>query len=248
MSEFALNYRVEGQGQPLLLVHGFGISFNIWKQLNPLLLKDFSLIMFELPGIGLSPAPPAGQPYLPYTIEAIDHLRQKLGLDLWDVLGYSIGARVVEAYSQVYAASIHRAVYLCPVGVGARVNPSLQPALKMDRSFPAFGNFILTGWRLKFLISLLGFNLKHDPFLNVWFEEIRSAPLQTLKENLRMLAPDQPQPFRSQTPSFYIWGNQDLIPLKPRKPDSHDFFIDANHAAPVLKANTVGPLIRSILC
>ena len=47
--------------RPLLLVHGFGISFNIWKELLPLLCPYFTLVMVELPGIGESPMPRPGR-------------------------------------------------------------------------------------------------------------------------------------------------------------------------------------------
>ena len=59
-----LSYRVEGNGPPLLLVHGFGISFNIWQQLAPLLRPHFRVVMIELPGIGASALPEDGTSYL----------------------------------------------------------------------------------------------------------------------------------------------------------------------------------------
>ncbi|MEZ4836317.1 MAG: alpha/beta fold hydrolase [Caldilineaceae bacterium] len=54
-----LSYRIVGEGPPLLLLHGFGISYNIWQALVPLLHSHFQLILVELPGIGASPPLPA---------------------------------------------------------------------------------------------------------------------------------------------------------------------------------------------
>ena len=51
-----LRYRLEGNGAtPLLLIHGWGVTYSVWQNLAPLLTPHFQLIMIELPGIGGSP-------------------------------------------------------------------------------------------------------------------------------------------------------------------------------------------------
>ena len=87
MNDLTLNYRVEGSGPPLLLVHGFGISFNIWRDLLPRLCPHFTLVMVELPGIGASPMIRDDDDYLNASVRAVERLRLALGFDSWDVLG-----------------------------------------------------------------------------------------------------------------------------------------------------------------
>src|SRR5437762_9418345 len=93
-----LQYRLEGSGQPLLLIHGWGVTYTIWQDLAPLLTPHFELIMIELPGVGGSPQPDPGVPYYPACAEAIEELREALAIDQWTILAYSTGTRVAETY------------------------------------------------------------------------------------------------------------------------------------------------------
>lgn len=47
-------YRVSGQGNPLVLVHGFGEDGNIWNGLSNELQNSFQLIVPDIPGSGRS--------------------------------------------------------------------------------------------------------------------------------------------------------------------------------------------------
>ncbi len=242
-----LNYRVEGDGEALLLVHGFGVSFNIWKKLVPLLRPYFTLIMIEAPGIGGSPFEKSGQSYLAASVEAIECLRSMLGFDSWNVLGYSTGSRVVEAYVRTYASRVRGLIFLCPLVLPRFTSLNLRFSLWIDKFIPAYGDLILTGWRLKFLIFLLGFSLKQNSLAGEWFEEISQNPRNVLKETLRMISPTGTCPLEIPMPASYIWGKDDFVTQRPRRPGPHDFLIHANHAAPVLAADEVSELIIELL-
>lgn len=47
-------YRVEGNGKPVMLVHGFGESGSVWDKQVEYLRKDFKIIVPDLPGSGRS--------------------------------------------------------------------------------------------------------------------------------------------------------------------------------------------------
>src|SRR5579884_466321 len=101
-----LAYRTEGTGPPLLLIHGWGVRYTIWKSLAPLLRPYFTLIKIELPGLGGSPPADPTQPYYPACADAIEELRLALGIERWAVLAYSSGTRAAEAYVQHYPHSV----------------------------------------------------------------------------------------------------------------------------------------------
>ena len=103
MSEAKFNYLIEGKGEPLLLVHGFGISFNIWRKVAPLLSPHFTLIKIQLPGIGGTLMATQGADYLQLCIEGLERVRESLDVEKWTVLGYSTGSRIAEAYVQASA-------------------------------------------------------------------------------------------------------------------------------------------------
>ncbi|MEI9911773.1 MAG: alpha/beta hydrolase [Bacteroidota bacterium] len=47
-------YRVYGNGKPVLLVHGFGETGDVWKNQVEFLKNKFQLIVPDLPGSGQS--------------------------------------------------------------------------------------------------------------------------------------------------------------------------------------------------
>jgi pimeloyl-ACP methyl ester carboxylesterase len=241
-----LSYRMIGDGPPLLLIHGFGISFNIWQNLLPLLKESFSLIMIELPGVGSSPA--CKGDYLEYCTSEIDRLRTKLKIERWHVLSYSSGTRVGERYVLDHAEHVINAVYLCP----AQVNPykalGLKVAKQVDARFPGFGNWVLSGRRLDFLIRLLGFNLEQSPYANAWVDEISCCSAQILKQIIRSMPDDGRRAFIAPpVPPLYIWGTRDLITASPRKASARHRLINATHSAPVTEPELVAELVVPFL-
>jgi pimeloyl-ACP methyl ester carboxylesterase len=242
-----LSYRVEGDGLPLLLIHGFGVSFNIWQNLRPYLSPDFTLIMIELPGIGASPAPEGD--YLDACADAMDELREALKIERWRVFSYSSGTRVGERYVQRYAARVVNAIYLCPAQTQFYKALGLKCAKALDARLPSFGDWALSGWRLNFLVRLLGFNLRASPHAQAWTNEIGSRSVHILKEAIRALPRDGLAPIAvpPNVPYLCLWGKRDWITATPRRASARHRLIDATHAAPILEAEQVAELVIPFL-
>jgi pimeloyl-ACP methyl ester carboxylesterase len=247
MGNLSLNYRVDGQGSPLLMVHGFGISFNIWSSLLSSLRSHFTVIMVELPGIGRSPL--SGQAYLEEAVCGLERVREQLGIEKWNVFSYSSGTRVAEKYIQMHPARVERAVFLCPAQISASKAFGLNVVIQLDRYIPQFGNWILSGSRLRFLIDLLGFNLKRNHLSPNWFAEISSQPRGVLKETLRSLPGGGRRPFDipDDVPALFVWGHKDLITNVPRRRSSRDCMIPATHSAPQTAAQNVSEVVLPFL-
>jgi pimeloyl-ACP methyl ester carboxylesterase len=69
-------YRTEGEGAPVLLLHGFMEDHSIWNNWKSQLSKKYKLILPDLPGHALSE-----------TIGA-SHSMQKLAMAMWTLLAY----------------------------------------------------------------------------------------------------------------------------------------------------------------
>lgn len=244
----SLSVQVEGQGPPLLLVHGFGVSFNIWNGLRPHLSPHFTLVMPELPGIGKSDLPPARAHYLQAAAHALCRLRHELAYETWDVLGYSTGSRVSEVYMNQDTAAVRRAVLLCPLKTPRPAAAGLRLGLWLDRRWPRSGDFLLSGWRINFLVRLLGFNLRPSPLAAHWVREITACHRETLKYTLHSLPRGGAQPFRlAEIPTLLVWGKRDLIATPPPRPGPSDRLVNADHSAPVSAATEVAQVILPFL-
>jgi pimeloyl-ACP methyl ester carboxylesterase len=242
-----LSYRVVGEGVPLLLLHGFGISYNIWQTLVPLLKNSFQLILVELPGIGASPPPPPTGSYYTSCATILDELRCDLGIDRWSILCYSTGTRVGEAYVRHYPTAVESCIFLCPLHLPGWRWRMLQFVIGVDAVVPAFGTWALSGPRLYSLVTSLGFNGRVGRRAAEWTRDIGSQRITVLKQILRDLPDDGRSLLAVNVPTRYIWGRQDLITVCPRPVGKGHFRINANHAAPVLAAQDVAHLTIDFL-
>lgn len=241
-----LCYQLAGNGTPLLLIHGWGVTYAIWQNLVPLLTPYFQLIMIELPGVGNSPEVDPGKPYYQACAEAIEEVRQELGIKQWSLLAYSSGTRAAEAYLQCYPQSILQAVFLCPIYLQeiwaffVRLLDTPHPQILTE--------WIFSDWRLYSLIRALGFNWRSHTYTHIWKNEIELQPLNILVRSLCEMPGNGRAPFElPAVPTLFIWGKYDALVRRPRHPRPNDVTIPADHSAPMLAATSVAEVVIPFL-
>lgn len=85
----------QGQGPVLLLVHGTGAATHSWRDLAPLLARDFTVLAPDLPGHGFTDIPEAPGLSLPGMAAGLSGLLNTLGVTPDLVLGHSAGAAIL---------------------------------------------------------------------------------------------------------------------------------------------------------
>ena len=94
-------FSVEGEGEPLFLIHGIGASRASFAGLVPHLKSEYRCISYDLRGHGLSPTP---QP--PYTlddlVDDLEALRLELCIERAHFAGHSLGGMIGPAYARKY--------------------------------------------------------------------------------------------------------------------------------------------------
>lgn len=242
-----IKYKILGVGKPLLLIHGFGIGYNIWKKLNPLLSKKYKLILIELPGIDNSPIPEIKENYYEVCINEIEELRKRLKINSWSILSYSIGTRIADIYTKTFPKKVNKVIFLFPLFVGKRKSSVMKNLITLDSKNPRIGNWILSGWRLKLLILTIGFNGKQDKEVDRWYKQISSQPLVTLRRSLYDLPEFGVSKFANhKVPFLYIWGRDDLVPATPRNHPC-DIFIDSGHNGIITKYEEISDAVSNFI-
>jgi len=84
-----------GQGPVMLLLHGSGASSHSWRDIVPLLMPHFTLVIPDLPGHGFTPALPAQQMSMQGVAIAVKALLDAMQLQPDRVVGHSAGAAVL---------------------------------------------------------------------------------------------------------------------------------------------------------
>jgi pimeloyl-ACP methyl ester carboxylesterase len=104
-----IHYVIGGQGEPLLLVHGWPQTWYEYHRVMPRLAERYTVIVPDLRGAGESSAPAGG-----YDKESMaDDLRgllDKLGLGAVNLVGHDIGAMVAYPLAAKYPARVKRLV------------------------------------------------------------------------------------------------------------------------------------------
>ena len=94
-------FSVEGEGEPIFLIHGIGASRASFAGLVPYLKNEYRVISYDLRGHGASPKPTP-----PYTlddlVEDLEALRKELGIAKAHFAGHSLGGMIGPAYALKY--------------------------------------------------------------------------------------------------------------------------------------------------
>jgi poly(3-hydroxyoctanoate) depolymerase len=114
---YPINVRVQGDGDPLLLINGLTRPLASWIPVTQV-LRDRTIVSFDAPGVGESP-----NSHLPLSIPQLATLcagvLDEIGLERVDVLGFSLGGAVAQELAARYPSRVRRLVLAatsCGVG------------------------------------------------------------------------------------------------------------------------------------
>ena len=111
-----INLRHGGQGQPLLLLHGFPETHVMWHCVAPLLAERFTVVCPDLRGHGDSSKPPGGPGCSNYAkrflAEDQIEVMRALGFERFALVGHDRGARVAHRLALDQPDSVSRLALL----------------------------------------------------------------------------------------------------------------------------------------
>jgi pimeloyl-ACP methyl ester carboxylesterase len=141
-------YKESGNGRPLILLHGIGMSGNAWNAVAPLLAPHRRVIVLDVPGFGRTPPLPDGvEPTGEHIIDSLEQTLRDLGLnEPVDFAGNSMGGYLsLLAAKRGLARSV---VALSPAGLwekeaSAHVKPMFRLMRAGLRRFPLVGEALM---------------------------------------------------------------------------------------------------------
>jgi non-heme chloroperoxidase len=145
-TEIRIHYEDVGDGQPVVLIHGFPLSGRSWeKQAAALLEAGYRVITYDRRGFGDSSQPSVGYDYDTFAAD-LDRLMSELDLRDTILVGFSMGTGEVTRYLGTYGSErVSKAVLLGviapfllktednPEGVDGSVFDEIIQAIKADR-------------------------------------------------------------------------------------------------------------------
>jgi pimeloyl-ACP methyl ester carboxylesterase len=113
-------YRRAGIGEPLLFMHGMGLTRR-WLDLYAALAEDFDVIVPEHPGFGDTARPAWYRGLDDVALHHADFLTD-LGLDSVHVVGHSLGGRIAASFAAIFPERVRSLTLIAPAPL-ATVTP-----------------------------------------------------------------------------------------------------------------------------
>src|SRR5258707_13928328 len=124
-----LNYDAFGDGEPLLLIMGFGMSGAGWIPSLPF-FNGFKSIYFDNRGTGLSDKPDG-----PYTVEDMaddaSNLLKALGIPRAKVFGVSMGGMIAQELMLRHPEQVIKTVLACTMPGGTKTTMAAPDVIQM---------------------------------------------------------------------------------------------------------------------
>lgn len=208
VDDLQINYKIAGEGEPLLILHGWAGSSDSWVEVQKILAKNgFKVICPDLPGFGKSQSPPFGWGVGEYRDFALKFV-EKLGFQEINLMGHSFGGRIAIKFATFYPEKLKNLILCASAGIKHNLNFYQRIIVSLAR----VGNYLFSQ---KPLIRY------QDTIRNIFYMILRQRDYLKVKGTMREtfhkivvedLEPDLP---KIQTRTLIIWGEIDkTVPLK----------------------------------
>jgi pimeloyl-ACP methyl ester carboxylesterase len=232
-----LNHHREGEGPPLLLLHGVGHHWQGWRPVIELLASEFDVIACDSPGFGRSaPLPSAMEPTINSYADAFEWFIAELGLERPHLAGNSMGGaiglelarrRAVGSVTALSPAGFWNAAErrFCQVSLSALANvpKSARPAVERAAR-------TRTG-RIALFSQTFGYpaRLPAEEAVATLRDAWASPAFAGALKSFDSYSFGKPEQLR-QTPVTIAWGKRDrLLPYRLQAPRARTLLPWANH-------------------
>jgi non-heme chloroperoxidase len=176
-TDIDLYYEDHGQGQPVVLIHGYPLDGHSWEKQSAVLLDaGYRVITYDRRGFGQSSQPTAGYDYDTFAAD-LNVVLEKLDLNDVVLVGFSMGSGELARYlSRHGSARIAKAAFLAvlepfllqtddnPAGVPQEVFDGILSAVTADR-YAYFTDFYANFYNTD---ENLGSRLSEEALRNSW--------------------------------------------------------------------------------
>ncbi len=115
-----IEYKDEGSGKTVLLLHGWGADMTTFDRIAGRLVKKFRVIRFDFPGFGQSPRPADDWAIADYASLTSDLLKKLKIEDVYAVIAHSFGGRVMIKGASLNCIRSEKIVLIGSAGIKPR--------------------------------------------------------------------------------------------------------------------------------
>ena len=210
-----IEYLEGGQGEVLVLLHGFGGDKDNWTRVAKYLTPHFRVVAPDLPGFGESSRDMEAAYTYAAQVDRLHEFMKALGVNKFHLGGNSMGGAIAGFYTAKFRNNVISLWLIAPGGIISPQPSELYQSLKSGKGNPLIVEtekdyellldfifvkrpFIPGAIKRHFLREAID----HRPLNQIIFKQIKSTdnfvPLEVLLKNL-------------QTPTLILWGDMDRV-------------------------------------
>lgn len=196
-----IHYKVSGNGQPIILLHGWGGSMNYFARLQTYLAKKFTVYALDLPGFGLSTSPTTvwgGADFSHLVEQFINELKIVKPI----LIGHSFGGKIVINLVARDIVTVKKIILISSSGVNlpktlrVKIKIYFFKLLKFLTQLPGIKNIF------SFRIELYKKRFGSSDYQNA-SGVMRKIMVKTVNEDIRA------ELSKIKVPTLLIWGDRD---------------------------------------
>jgi len=190
-----------GSGRPLLLLHGWGVSSELFAPILDALQAGSRLIVPDLPGFGATAEPDVPWSVHEYAAWCIA-LLDRLGVDSCDLVGHSNGGRIGIVMAATYPGRVRRMVLAGSAGIRPKTTLRAAARVRWYKTLRSVERSALLPAALR---RAAGRNAdqRGSADYRAVSGVMRGTLVRIVNEDLRRLLP------KLHLPVLLIWGDQD---------------------------------------
>ena len=136
VADLHIEYLEGGQGDVLILLHGFGANKDNWTRIGKFLTPHFRVIAPDLPGFGESTRNPEADYSIAAQSERLHTFARALKLKSFHLAGSSMGGAISGTYAARYPKDVKSLWLIAPGGVASADPSEISRVLDEGRNNP----------------------------------------------------------------------------------------------------------------
>lgn len=213
LGDMHVAYLDGGQGEPLLLIHGFGADKDVWAPVSRYLTDRFHVIAIDVPGFGESSRPLDWRYRIQDQVERVHQIAVALQLQRFHIGGNSMGGYISAVYAAKYPGDLASLWLLDPGGLATAEKSEMAKAVESGTPTP-----LLVRSRAD-LDALMSWVYARPPFVPSSFKNIFAARAAADYELRKHILHDirEESPTLEQllpgvnVPMHIVWGAADRV-------------------------------------
>jgi pimeloyl-ACP methyl ester carboxylesterase len=137
-----VHYRIEGEGEPLVLIHGTGSMLQTWDEWTTLLSRHYKVIRMDIPAFGLTGPTTDGIYNDSMYVNFIEHFSKSIGLDSFNLAGNSLGGLIAWKYAAAYPQKVKKLILVDPGGFHEINDKGGSFIFKLAKNYPGFTHLV----------------------------------------------------------------------------------------------------------